>query len=135
MNSSSWKGFVSNNAYDNFSKNYFIHYGYCCFLTHKGSVWKSELEPRIHGVLSVVVGSRMEAYLIFVNRHDTLEQQVKSVLHEFSHIGREHLLIKEHIFDRKTPRNPLVENQIEREVAAFYTRFPPLIAKVKAMLI
>jgi len=118
-----------------------IYKGFYYFRKHNGKIKKcSYFKNHINGSLvRVVGGGEGLSFHIMVNKKDSLKEQIKTVLHEFSHLGIEYeYIIKAHKLASMEVISTLaplkLEKRIEENVEIFYLRNPPLIRWIEKKL-
>ncbi|MDO8460497.1 MAG: ImmA/IrrE family metallo-endopeptidase [Nanoarchaeota archaeon] len=108
-----------------------IYKGYYHFRKGNGSIAACSCEG-VNGYRNanlMIVFMQPRKYYIGVNNKDSLEEQVKSVLHEFAHIGLEHPFIK---LDSETPE---MNARAEDEAIRFYNKNSPLVGRIREILV
>ena len=101
--------------------------GYYYFMKHGGIIIRDNLTQDCRGILSRI-GERP---IIQINKNDSLEEQVITVLHEFVHIGIEYPGI---LYSCLPEIDPVIEQKVETKTQAFYQRNSPLAGKIREML-
>lgn len=106
-----------------------IYFAYSYFRRVDGLIFKANLKKGVHGALILFAG---ENRFIEVNKNDSLEEQVKTVIHELLHISREWSYL-----NLGTSNNGLEypESMIEEETQIVYENQPKLVKNLEKLIL
>ena len=107
------------------------YYGLYHFRRSDGKIYHDPMKPGEHA--SLVFAENPVS--IILNQNDSIDEQVRSVIHELIHIGIVQLRIKQGVYGSKdTFGGHEDEKRIEEEMQHVYTMQPHLVSHIKEMI-
>ena len=110
-----------------------IYKGYYYFRKYNGKIIKVDYTNIARGNIIGVkgIGHNSGSVVIGVNKKDALDVQIRTVLHEFAHLGLEHDVVMGITFPEESN---IDEKDIELEAIKTYNRKPALIEWIERQL-
>lgn len=112
-----------------------VYDGYSYFRQGGGRIVKSNMSHHCHGSLGVLYASPKQ-YFITINRADSIDEQVKTLIHEFLHLSLEN---RQHIFDDPFGEQRGIieeeEHRVMKETEMVYQMQPNLVEHLRKVVL